>query len=106
MRGDKAAPHAGFEEHVTRALRAGSDRMDGLQLQLDEHKAMLAENTAATARIEGNTSELVEVFSNLKGAFRVLNWIGRLAKPVGAIIGLGVAMWGAWQAHKTGVPPQ
>lgn len=66
-------------------------------------KRDLAENTEATKRIDLATSDIVEFFESMKGAFKVLNWIGKLARPIGAIIGLCVALWGAWVAWRTGV---
>lgn len=75
------------------------ERMDQLQRQLDE-------NTESTKRTEENTSELIDILHSLKGAFRVLTWVGGLAKPVGAIVSLGLALWGVLQAFKTGVMPK
>ena len=74
-------------------------RMDQLQKQLDE-------NTESTKRTEENTSELIQILNSLKSAFRVLSWIGNLAKPLGAIVGLGLGIWGVIQAFKTGVMPK
>lgn len=66
----------------------------------------LALNTAETKKIASSTAEIVEFFESMKGAFKVLNWIGALAKPLGAIVALGVAMWGAWTAYRYGAPPK
>ena len=62
----------------------------------------LAENTASTKRIEDGTSDLLEFFGAAKGAFKVLNWIGRLAKPIGYIAGAVVAVVGSIAAFKGG----
>lgn len=35
--------------------------------------------------IEKNTKDLIEAFSALKGALKVLDWIASLAKPIGII---------------------
>jgi Fic family protein len=43
-------------------------------------------------RIEANTSELLATFTALKGAWTVLNWIGKLAKPLGFVASIG-ALW-------------
>ena len=64
----------------------------------------LALNTAETKKIASSTAEIVEFFESMKGAFKVLNWIGALARPVGAIVAMGVAMWGAWTAFRHGMP--
>lgn len=55
----------------------------------------LATNTAATARVEANTEEIVELFKSWKGAMRVLEVVGKAAKPLAAVASLGAAI-GAW----------
>lgn len=40
---------------------------------------------AQSKRIEDNTKELLETFNALKGAWKVLNFIAKLAKPIMAI---------------------
>ncbi|MBT2326138.1 hypothetical protein J7E62_27800 [Variovorax paradoxus] len=60
----------------------------------------LAENTATTKRIESDTSELVEMFRSWKGAMKVLETIGKAAKPLAAIVALAAAMGGWWASWK------
>ncbi|WP_019578223.1 hypothetical protein [Curvibacter lanceolatus] len=69
-------------------------------------RADLAENTSATIRTESNTAEIVEFFGAMKGAFKVLNWIGALAKPITALVALAAVTWGAFLTIKTGTPPK
>ena len=71
-------------------------RMDTIQQQLDE-------NTESTRRTESNTSELIDILNSFKSAFKVLSWIGNLAKPISAIVGLGLGIWGVVQAAKAGI---
>lgn len=52
--------------------------------------------------VKADTAELVELLHSVKGAFKVLDLIGRLAKPLGAIIMLGVALAGFMSAIKGG----
>lgn len=66
----------------------------------------LAENTAATKRIESNTSEIIDMFGNFKGAMRVLEGIGKLARPVSYVAALGASVAGIWAAFKTGIMPK
>lgn len=66
----------------------------------------LEENTAATKRIETNTSEIIDMFDSFKGAMRVLEGIGKLAKPLGYIFGVGAAIASIWAAIKTGIGPK
>jgi len=42
--------------------------------------------------LERTTSEVVVAFSAAKGAFLVLEWIGKLAKPILWVVGLGSAV--------------
>jgi hypothetical protein len=83
-----------FEE-VQKRLDDGDTRMGRIEQNLTD-------NTNATARIEANTSDLVEAFANLKGAFKVLNWIGKFAKPLGYIAGLAAAVVSLYTAFKAG----
>jgi len=71
---------------------------------MQQIKDNLKENTDATKRIDASTKEIVEFFESMKGAFKVLNWIGKLARPIGAIVLLGTSLWGAWTAFKSGIP--
>lgn len=52
--------------------------------------------------LRGKISDLIEFFDAMRGAFRVLNWIGSLARPVAAIVGLFVALAGAWAVVRGG----
>lgn len=79
-----------------------TDRVGNLEDGFGTFKSELADNTAATKRIETNTSELVEAFANLKGAFKVLNWIGKFARPLGYIAGAVAAVVSLYTAYKTG----
>ena len=52
---------------------------------------------AQTTSIKSDTSELLETFQALKGAWAVLNFIGKLAKPVAALttfLGTIYLLWG------------
>lgn len=75
----------------------GDERMDRIELEL-------AANTVATKEVASNTAELVGILNALKGAFKVIEFIGKLAKPLGYIVALGVAMSAVWTAAKHGGP--
>jgi len=64
----------------------------------------LSENTTSTKAIETNTKDLVAAFSNLQAALKVLNWIGKLAKPLGYIVAFAAATLTFYQALKSGHP--
>jgi len=61
----------------------------------------LADNTATTKRIETDTNEMIEMFRSWQGAMKVLETIGKAAKPLAAIVSLAVAV-GAYFAHWKG----
>jgi hypothetical protein len=79
-----------------------NDRVGNLEEGFGTFKNELADNTAATKRIESNTSELIEAFENVKGAFKVLNWIGKFARPLGYIAGAIAAVVSLYTAFKAG----
>ena len=47
-------------------------------------------------------ADLLEFFAAMKGAFKVLNWVGKVAKPLAAIVMLGGACVGFFTAIKGG----
>lgn len=69
---------------------------------MDMLRADMDANTKATADIKADTSEMLEIFRALKGALLVLNWIGKAAKPIGAIAMAGAALAGLWASTKGG----
>lgn len=76
-------------------LDHGDERMSRIEVEL-------AENTAATKRIEENSADALEFLEAAKGAFKVLNWVGKLAKPIGYILAVVASVIGIWSAIKTG----
>lgn len=51
-------------------------------------------------QIKTDTSEVVEMFRALSGGFKVLQGLGRLARPIGYIAGAVAALAAAWAAVK------
>lgn len=81
-------------------LAAIHSRLDAGELRMQRIETDLAANTAATQKTAASIEEMVEVFNSLKGGFKVFEYLGRLAKPLGAIVGLlaaGVGLWSAWK---------
>ena len=102
-----------FEQDVANALSEGDKRMNSLadeitavKLEQAEFRHLLKENTDATNAIKADTAELVEVFHSFKGAMKVLEWIGKAAKPLGYIIGVCASVTAFWTAIKSGVTPK
>lgn len=40
-----------------------------------------------------DTGELVDLMHSAKGAWKLLDLLGRIAKPVGALVAAGVGLW-------------
>ena len=100
-------------QQIHNELAEGDKRMDSLtdevtaiKLEQAQFRVELAENTNATKRIEANTAEMLDVFESWKGAMKVLTWIGKAAKPLGYLVGLGASMAAFWAAIKSGVHPK
>lgn len=83
-----------------------TDEVTAIKLEQAQFRVELAENTNATNRIEANTAEMLDVFDSWKGAMKVLNWIGKAAKPIGYVVGLGASIAAFWAALKGGVHPK
>lgn len=105
--------HEAFENDVARALDEGDRRMNSLadeitvvKLEQAEHRRLLKENTDDTKAIKADTAELLEAFRSFKGAMKVLEWIGKAAKPIGYIAGLCASVAAFWAAMKSGVTPK
>jgi len=92
----ETTPPADLSSAIHVRLDAGDRRMSTIEDRLTEQ-------SEATKRIEQNTGELVDAFHALTGAFKVLTWIGKAAKPLGWIAAAVAAVVGAWTAIKGGV---
>ena len=78
---------------INERLDAGDARMSRIESELES-------NTAATRQVAESTRDLVEFFEAAQGAFKVLNWIGKAAKPVGYLAAAWSAGLGFWTALK------
>ncbi len=85
-----------------RALEEGRIRMEATDIEVKKIKDELEINTATTKRIEANTSTLVEVMTNFQGAWKVMDYIGRAARPMTYIVGLAGALAGLLYTIKGG----
>lgn len=114
-RGEQTMPRTPeeFNDYVAKELRAGDKRMDeivktvaAIQIEQASAKVLLAENTETIKEIKTDTADMLEVFESWKGAMRVMEMIGKLAKPLGYIVGLGASIAAFWTAMKSGVSPK
>ena len=72
------------QDHII--WRTGVDlRLDHGAKKMRDLQSSLAENTAMTAKVQADTGELVALLQSFKGAFDVLEKLGKLAKPLGYI---------------------
>ena len=83
---------------IAQRFDKGVKRMEAIEA---EARAVREELHRLT-QLRDEIAELVEFFRDMKGAFKVLRWIGKLAAPMTAIIGLGVALATAWTAARGG----
>ena len=102
-----------FNDYVAKELRAGDKRMDeivksvaAIQIEQASAKVLLAENNETIKEIKTETADMLEVFKSWQGAMRVMEMIGKLAKPLGYIVGLGASIAAFWNAMKSGVSPK
>lgn len=87
-----------LETEMKAQLLAGTERMDKIE-------ADLKTNNEATKRIEANTTEMLTFFNSVQGAFRVLDMLGKLAKPLAYILMVVGSLVGLWFTFKNGVAP-
>lgn len=75
------------------------EQLNTLTLRVESLEGKTEAHMSQTSRIEKNTAELIETFMALKGAWVVLNWIAKLAKPITAIAVATAGAWIWWKDH-------
>lgn len=88
-----------WRKEVDRRLDDGAATMKGLREDI-------AANTTVTKSVQTDTSELVALLQSAKGAFKVLEALGRLAKPLGYIVALIGGLMGLVAVVKGGGTPK
>lgn len=84
---------AATAESLSARLDAGDQRMTRIE-------GSISENTQLTQQLATSTAEIVEFFAAMKGALKVLNWIGKLASPLAAVATLAASVAGLWAVLK------
>lgn len=74
------------------------------RVEQQEFRADLKANTALTVKVNELTSELVDLFTAAKGAFKVLGWIGTGVKWVSGVAIAAGALW--FVITHSGAPPK
>lgn len=77
-------------QQINQRFSQGSERMASIERALAAERRELQE-------LKAQLTDLLEFFNAMRGAFKVLNWVGKVAKPVAAIISVGGAAYAAWR---------
>lgn len=88
-----------WRREVDRRLDSGAETMRELRKDI-------AANTKVTESVQNDTSELVALLQSFKGAFKVLEILGKLAKPLGYIVALVGGVMGLAAIVKGGSVPK
>ena len=78
-----------------------TDKLSRLEVEVASVRGELEANTEVTQSMSDNLADLVDFFTAMKGMFKVLNWAGKVAKPLAAIVGLVAAIFTAYSAWKS-----
>ena len=70
-------------------------RLDKLESDMMGLHEDVKANTALTLEVKTSVAELIETFNSLKGFWKVLEFVGKAAKPLAWTAGLG-ALGTAW----------
>jgi hypothetical protein len=92
---DRRTPTAGDIADINRRLDKGDKRMSSIEVGLTE-------NTVATKQQAEATAGLVELFQSWSGAFKTIEQIGKVAKPIGVIAMACASIAAFFTAIKTG----
>lgn len=69
-----------------------------IRTDMEQVRTDMGENTKMTKDVLDGLADVVEFFTAMKGAFKLLNWVGNVAKPVAAVVGLCTALFVAYNA--------
>ena len=89
-------------QQINERFDKGSERMAAIERDLKAVAQGLQEERQELQELKQQLAEMLEFFTAMKGAFKVLNWLGKVAKPLAAIVMLGGACVGFWTAIKGG----
>ena len=87
-------------QQINERFDKGSERMAAIERDLKAATQGLHEVRQELQERNQQMADLLEFFTAMKGAFKVLNWVGKVAKPLAAIVMLGGACVGFWTAIK------
>jgi hypothetical protein len=64
----------------------------------------IADIKASVKETADTSKEMLELFSALKGGFKVLGWLGMLAKGAAGLAAAAVSLWAAYNHFRHGGP--
>lgn len=78
------------------------ERVEQLEKEVASVKGVIDQLKRGVDQNNEQTADMYEVFSSLRGGFKVIEWLGRIAVPLGTVlgfIGAGYIFWktGVWQ---------
>lgn len=91
-----------FREFVVTQLAQKRERLDAIELQLRDGATLMSLNTAEVKRLADATAGVVAAFGAAQGAFKALEFLGKIAKPVLVISAAAAAIAGwvwYWRAR-------
>jgi hypothetical protein len=80
--------------------------MIAMKSQHSEFKSKLDENTQTTNEIKRDTANMLDMFRSWEGAFKTLEMIGKLFKPLGYIAIAVSAVAATWASLRGGITPR
>lgn len=87
-------------QQVNKRFDSGSARMAGIEQDHAATTQELRKTRQELHELKQQLADLLEFFEAMRGAFKVLNWLGKLAKPTAAIVGLGASVMAAYAAWR------
>ena len=85
-------------EEIDARFEKGIKRMRAIEAEVQAVREELRE----LCQLREDMAQMLDFFKAMQGAFKVLNWVGALAKPLAALVALGVALATAWAAARGG----
>ncbi|WP_313700070.1 hypothetical protein [Achromobacter sp.] len=76
------------------------DRVVQMEQEMAQTAEATARNTASIETIRQNTQDIVDTFQALAGGFKVLQGLGKVARPLAYLVGLGTAIITAYSAWR------
>ncbi len=74
-----------FVKSTHARLAMFEDRMEKIERDMQTNTVATAKNTDSIEQIRQNTQDIVDTFAALAGGFKVLQGLGKLARPIGYI---------------------